>query len=246
MRLLYSPFHRFIHKVLITAHEAGFWDDITFIATSPFNNSAGEDQGDAYSIAALNPLDKVPTPVLDTGQVVYGSQAVVECLDSMNKTGTPLYPPAGPARWEAVTRRALSDTIFESTVQLVMEGWQPEDPQRIVLFEWVWPKFIRGLDELARYCAGGFAQFDIGQAVVLHAISYMACRAKFYDAKDPLYPDFDWFRGRPALKAWRDEAIERPSVKSHYNVDVSGADSAAYCHEHVAAILVLQHENVFR
>ena len=27
---------------------------------------------------------------LDSGQVVYGSQAVVECLDAMNKTGKPL------------------------------------------------------------------------------------------------------------------------------------------------------------
>jgi glutathione S-transferase len=93
MRLFYSPFHTFIHKVLVTAHEAELWDDITFVATYPFKNSQGEDQGNAYSIAALNPLDKVPTLALDDGQIVFGSQAVVECLDSMNKTDTPLYPP---------------------------------------------------------------------------------------------------------------------------------------------------------
>lgn len=246
MRLFYSPFHTFIHKVLVTAHEAGLWGEITFIATYPFKNRAGEDQGDAYSIAALNPLDKVPTLALDTGQVVYGSQAVAECLDSMNKTGVPLYPPAGPARWEAISRLALSDTIFETTVQLVMEGWQPAETQRLALFEWVWPKFIRGLDELERYCARGFAQFDIGQAAMLHAISYMDFRAKFYDAKDPLYPDFDCFDGRPALKAWWEEALERPSVRSHYNVDFSGDESAAYCQQHVAAVLALQQENGLR
>ena len=82
MKLFYSPFHTFVHKILVTAHEAGLWQDITFVPTFPFKNREGEDQDDAYSIAAINPLDKVPTLALDNGQVVFGSQAVVECLDS--------------------------------------------------------------------------------------------------------------------------------------------------------------------
>ena len=241
MRQFYSPFHTFIHKVLVTAHEAELWDDITFVATYPFKNSQGEDQGNAYSIAALNPLDKVPTLALDDGQIVFGSQAVVECLDSMNKTDTPLYPPQGPARWEALSRLALSDMIFETTVQLVMEGWQPEASQRIELFEWVWPKFIRGFDALEAYCKRGFNQFDIGQAAMLHAISYMEFRTKFYAAKDPLYPNFDCFDGRPHLQAWWETALQRPSVMAHYNLDFSGDDSAACCQEHVASVLALQH-----
>ena len=28
MRLFYSPFHAFMHKVLVTAHAAGRWDQI--------------------------------------------------------------------------------------------------------------------------------------------------------------------------------------------------------------------------
>lgn len=246
MRLFYSPFHTFIHKVLVTVHEAGLWDDISFVATYPFKNSAGEDQGDAYSIAALNPLNKVPTLALDNGQVVFGSQAVVECLDSMNKSGQPLYPAQGPQRWEAVSRLALCDTIFESTVQMVMEGWQPESQQRIALFEWLWPKFIRGLDQLEAYCKRGFDQFDIGQVAMLHAISYMDFRAKFYDAKDPVYPDFDCFDNRPNLQAWWSDSIQRPSVLSHYNVDFVGDDSARYCQDNVQAVIALQREHATR
>ena len=243
MRLFYSPFHTFIHKVLVTAHEAGLWDDITFVATYPFKNSEGEDQGDAYSIAALNPLNKVPTLALDDGQVVYGSQAVVECLDGLNKSGKPLYPAAGPDRWEAVTRLAMADTMFETTVQMVMEGWIEESKQRIALFEWIWPKIINGLDQLENYCARGFKQFDIGQAAMLHAISYMDFRAKFYDAKDPLYPDFDCFDGRPHLHQWWQQCLERPSVTSHYNVGFTGDDSAAFCQANVKAVLDLQKEH---
>ena len=44
MKLFYSPFHTFIHKVLVTAHEAGLWDQIEFVPTYPFKNRDGEDQ----------------------------------------------------------------------------------------------------------------------------------------------------------------------------------------------------------
>lgn len=80
VKLFYSPFHTFIHKVLVTIHEAGLWNDVTFVPTYPFKNRQGEDQGDAYSIAALNPLNKVPTLALDSGQVVYGSQVLLNAL----------------------------------------------------------------------------------------------------------------------------------------------------------------------
>ena len=54
MQLFYSPFHTFVHKVLVTAHECGHWGDLERIATFPFKNLNGEDQGDAYSLAAIN------------------------------------------------------------------------------------------------------------------------------------------------------------------------------------------------
>jgi len=65
MRLFYSPFHTFIHKVLVTTYEAGHWDDMIFVPTYPFKNRQGEDQDEKYTIEAINPLDKVPTLALD-------------------------------------------------------------------------------------------------------------------------------------------------------------------------------------
>lgn len=243
MRLFYSPFHSFVHKTLVTAHEAGLWDRITFVPTYPFRNRKGEEQGDLYSIAALNPLNKVPTLATETGRIIFGSQAIAEYLDSRSASGRSLYPPPGEARWDALTRLALADTMFESSVQLVMEGWQPQAQQRLSLFEWIWPKIIRGLDRLESACATGFSGFDIGQAAMLHAISYMDFRIRFYTAKDPLYPEFDVFGGRPALKAWYDRAVLRPSVQSHYQKDYEGDDSPAHCQRHVQAVLALQKEH---
>ena len=240
MKLFYSPFHSFIHKVLVTAHEGDLWKDITFVPCFPFKNREGEDQGDAYSIASLNPLDKVPTLALDDGQVIYGSQAVAECLDNMSQSGRHLYPASGPKRWEVVTRLALADTIFETTVQLAMEGWQPIEQQRIDFFKWIWPKIIRGCDSLEVSCKNGFDGFDIGQAAMLHAISYMDFKVNFYEAKDPLYPAFNCFENRPNLEAWWLDSIQRPSVTSHYNVDFQGDDSASFLQQQVKEVLEAQ------
>jgi glutathione S-transferase len=243
MKIFYSPFHTFIHKVLVTTHEAGLWDAVEFVPTYPFQNRAGEDQGNAYSIAALNPLDKVPTLALDDGTVVYGSQAMAECLDAMGTSGHRLFPPEGPARWDAITRLALADTMFETTVMMVMEGWQPEEQQRLEFFEWIWPKIIRGLDTLEARTRQGFESFDIGQAATLHALSYIRFRTEFYDAKDPIYPEFLWAEGRPNLKAWWDEAIQRPSVTCHYMKDFEGDDSPEFCQAKVQEVLAAQRAN---
>ncbi len=72
---------------------------------------------------------------------------------------------------------------------------------------------------------------------MLHAISYLDFRSKFYEAKDPLYPDFDCFENRPNLLAWWNDAIQRPSVTSHYNVDFAGDDSAEFCQRNVQEVL---------
>ncbi len=242
MKLFYSPFHTFIHKVLVSIHEAELWERTEFVATYPFKNRSGEDQGEAYSIAAINPLNKVPTLALDDGQVVYGSQAIVECVDSIG-SGPCLYPVAGTERWEALTRLALADTMFETTVMLVMEGWLPAEQQRLATYKWIWPKIISGLDRFEWYCEQGFERFDIGHAAMLHALSYMDFRAQFYGASDPVHPDFDCFDQRPHLRAWWQEACSRPSVVAHYNVDFSGDDSATHCQHHVREVLTLQGEH---
>lgn len=238
LTLFYSPFHTFIHKVLVTAHECGLWDDIDFVATFPFKNLEGEDQGDAYDISALNSLDKVPTLATETGQVIYGSQAICEFLDANSKARR-MYPPPGPGRWEALTRLATGDTIFETTVQMVAEQWQPKEQWNMRVFQSLWPKFIAALDRLDRE-ARGWRDFDVGHAALLHAISYLGFRAEFYEAKDPIHPNFNWRENRPALSDWFDEAITRPSVLAHYNRDFSGDTSAARCQEAVRRVLALQ------
>lgn len=241
MKLFYSPFHSFVHKSLVTAHECGLWDSIEFVPTFPFKNNAGEDQGDRYSIAALNPLNKVPTLALDDGSVIFGSQNIIEYMDSVSRAER-IYPQAGAARWEALTRLALADTMFEATVQMVMEGWYPPEQQHRRLFEWIWPKIVAGLDHLERDSARGFGRFDVGQVGMLQALSYIDFRASFYKAGDPVYPSFDWKVGRPHLTAWFDVTLQRPSVRSHYQRDYEGDKSAEHCQRKLQEVLAARRE----
>jgi glutathione S-transferase len=64
---------------------------------------------------------------------------------------------------------------------------------------------------------------------MLHAISYLGCRAEFYEAKDPVHPSYNWREGRPALAAWYETAVQRPSVTSHLNQPFEGDSSAEAC-----------------
>lgn len=239
MKLFYSPFHSFVHKVLVTAHECGHWDHLQRVATFPFKNNQGEDCGDAYDISVINPLDKVPTLVTDEGQAVFGSQAICEYLDSISR-GQRMYPEAGRKRWDALSRMSLCDTIFESTVQMVMEQWKPESQWNMGLFNWLWPKFNAGLDTLERSAERGWDDFDIGHASMLHAISYLGFRAEFYEARDPVYPHYNWRKSRPALTEWFETAIQRPSVRSHYNLPFEGDTSAEACQAALRECLALR------
>jgi glutathione S-transferase len=229
MKLFYSPIHGFIHKVLVVAHEAGVWDQLEFVPVYPVQ--------DGYSIAAINPLHKVPTLALEDGMVLYGSQTIVEFLDSRSTTGTRLYPAEGPARWDALRRLALADTLFEVTVVMSLE--RLEKPPREMVFKWNWPKVVRAVDQMEEDAAKGFDAFDIGQASALHGLSYLD-RQTIRGLHPPVPEDWNWRDGRPALSAWWEAAIQRPSVQSHFNKDYGGEDSAEYCQAKVADVLRVQ------
>lgn len=226
MKLFYSPIHGFIHKVLVVAHEAGLWDQIEFVPIYPMR--------DGYSIADINPLHKVPSLALSDGTVLYGSQTVVEYLDYMGKRK--LYPKPGAKRWDALRRLALADTVFEITVNMALE--KGESPIRPSVYTWYWPKVVRALDQMeidARNTKG----FDVGHAASLHALSYLN-RQLGKGLMPPVPKNYDWRKGRPALTAWWNKALERPSVKSHFNKDYKGTDTAEFAQAQVAEVLRAQ------
>ena len=237
MKLFYSPFHGFVHKSLVVIHESGLGDRVEYVPTFPFRNTAGEDVNRKYPMLEVNPLGKVPSLALDDGTVLYGSQSLVEYLDSLS-SGTRLFPEDGPRRWDALRRLALGDTVFELSVQMSIEGKIPAGEVRPGLYEWLQPKMQASFD-LMEQEAGDYGQFDIGHVGQLQGISYSS---RMYDgrADDPAFPTFSWREGRPALSAWYDEIITRPSIAGHLNQPYQGDMSPENHHRHVQELLQTQ------
>lgn len=236
VRLFYSPFHDFVHKVLVVIHEAGLTDRIETIPSFPFRNLDGEWVAGEYHIALLNPLGKVPFLALDDGTVLYSSQVVVEYLDSLSTV--PLYPPADAARFDALRRLALGDAVFEMAVQLSMEGWREPADRRDDLYAWLWPKIERSLDALEQEVED-WQKFDIGHVGLLQGISYLDAWAS--DRPDITgNPCVRWRMRWPQLAAWFSDAAQRSSVQSHYRVPYTGDTSARHHNTAVEAVLALR------
>jgi len=234
VRLFYSPFHDFAHKVLVVAHEAGLAGEIVTVPSFPFRNPDGEWVAGRYDTTPLNPLGKVPFLALDDGTVLYQSQVVVEYLDSLSR-GEPLYPAGGLARFDALRRLSLGDALFECAVQMSMECWREPAERRTALFEWLWPKVTRSFDVLEREAAD-WRRFDIGHAGLLQGVSYIDGWAGGRD-DIPGNPCGQWRSRWPGLAEWFAAACERPSVRSHYRRPYDGDTSPEQHRAAVEAVL---------
>lgn len=77
--------------------------------------------GDAEAIAAYNPLRRVPTLVLDDGEVLLETSAILDALDQHVGAGRALIAPAGPQRRAALRTCALASGLADKAVSLVYE-----------------------------------------------------------------------------------------------------------------------------
>lgn len=87
----------------------------------PFEHRPWSVFGDADKIAALNPLTRVPTLVLDDGEVLVDSATILDHLDEAVGPDRALHPRAGPARRESLRVAALASGIADKTVSLFYE-----------------------------------------------------------------------------------------------------------------------------
>ena len=94
-----SPFAR---KVRILARETGLAGRVEEIETAVSPVAPNED------LARENPLIKIPALVTDNGELLYDSAVICEYLDTLH-SGRKLFPAAGPQRFSALRRQALTD-----------------------------------------------------------------------------------------------------------------------------------------
>ena len=87
----------------------------------PFEHRPWSVFGDAEKVQKFNPLIRVPTLVLDNGEVLIESHSILDYLDSLAPTGQALFPAAEPARHQALKVAALATGLAEKAVSLFYE-----------------------------------------------------------------------------------------------------------------------------
>jgi glutathione S-transferase len=86
---------------------------------------------DADALAYLNPLRRVPTLVLDDGEVLIESAAILDALDEMAGPNRTLIAGGGAARRRTLKIAALATGLADKAVSLFYEGLLHTAPSQI-------------------------------------------------------------------------------------------------------------------
>jgi glutathione S-transferase len=143
--------------------------------------------GDADKIAPYNPLRRVPTLVLDDGEALIDSTAILDYLDELVGPEKAMIAARGPARRRQLRIIALATGLADKAVSLVYERVLRKEPAKI----WVdrCEAQIGGvLEVLEKERAGVITPYWFG-AHIGHADIAVACVLRFCgEAHSALFP----------------------------------------------------------
>lgn len=161
----------------------------------PFEHRPWSVFGDAEKIAPYNPLMRVPTLVLNTGEALIESQAILDALDQLAPPALAMMPAGGAERREAMKICALASGLADKAVSLFYEGAIHKRETQ------VWVDRCRSqiagcLRELERSRTTRTTPWWFGQAIG-HADVAVACVIRFLGDAHPGL--FDISEGWPML-----------------------------------------------
>lgn len=201
MKLFSASASPFVRKVRAVAMEAGLDDQIeqAVVATAPHKPDA--------SLAAVNPVKKIPTLVTDDGDALYDSGVITEYLNA--RSGHTLMPADGRARWTAKQQEALADGLMDAAVLIRYEtAVRPEDKRWDGWVDAQFGKIDAALDQMNADAGSLGDPADAGTS--LGAIS-TACALGYLDFR---FADRDWRPGRDALASWYAAYANRPAMRA--------------------------------
>jgi len=193
--LLSSPASPFVRTIRVLLLETG-QDDVaqTEVATTPIATDA--------SVAAANPVAKIPVLLRSDGPAIYDSRVIARYLNA--RAGAGLYPDAHI--WETLTLEATAHGVMEAAVSMVYEKRvRPEDMQYEPWIEAQWAKVARALDVVdARWMSHLAGPLDMSHIAMGCALGYLDFR----------HGDRDWRKGRDALTAWEAGFAARDAMRA--------------------------------
>ncbi len=162
---------------------------------------------DDTTISATNPLGKVPCLVMEGGDVIYDSRAIVEYLDTLSPVGR-LIPASGRERAEVRTWEALADGVLDAAILARLEAtWagRAEGERSQAWIDRQLGKVHDGLKAMSLglgdrpYCHG--IHLGLSDIAVGCALGWLEFR----------FPEIAWRNEYPNLGKLLDKLSQRPS-----------------------------------
>lgn len=101
----------FVRRVAVTLHHYHM----------PFERNTSSVFKDAAKVQKINPLTRVPALILQSGEVLIDSVAIIDSVDEMAGPARALVPPHGPERRKILQATALAHGAAEKAVQIGYE-----------------------------------------------------------------------------------------------------------------------------
>jgi glutathione S-transferase len=210
VKLYYSSRSPYVRFVMVAAYEVGLGDAIERLRTlvnieEPHRELLGD-----------NPLCKIPVLLLEDGTALYDSRVIAEYLDEQQ--GRKLLPAGGPERLVELRRQALGIGLIDLLLSWLIERNRPAEMQNGKFIDALKIKYETVLDELEQLAdVLASSPFRMGHVAIGTALSYSDFR----------FATLDWRAGRPALAAWHDFFVARPSYQADPFFDEIAAAAAA-------------------
>jgi glutathione S-transferase len=203
----------FVRRVAIALRHYGF----------SFEHKPWSVWAQAEEVAKHNPLRRVPVLVLDDGETLVESSAILDALDDLAPADRRLIASSGPARRRVLRLSALSTGLADKAVSLLYERvLRIENRRNAVWIERCEAQIRDTLAVLEQERAGGSAPFWLGS--LSHADIALACALRF---TREAHPRLLASQPIPHLVAHADRAEAMPLFQSavqplHVAIDSSG------------------------
>jgi glutathione S-transferase len=197
MKLTFSAASPFARKVRIAAIELGLIDKIELVPATVAPTQTSEEY------ARINPLKKLPALILDNGDVMVDSYVITEYLDELAGGGK-LIPASGPIRWRVKSDHSLIQGMLDS--MLLCRYEKMVRPQGLQWQAWAddhWNRAWKGMAHFEKQSEMLSRPLDISQIGLVCVLGYADFR----------FADCGWRKAYPALDAFHQKMLDRPSVK---------------------------------
>lgn len=204
LQLYWSSRSPYVRKVMVTAHELGLAGAIETVRVVVAMVKLSD------QVMSHNPLNKIPTLVLENGVALFDSPVICEYLDSIARPSR-LFP-SGPERWPALQMQALGDGMMDLVTQRL--GEQNRNVEK------------RSAEHLAAWTKKLFVAYDFAERQIAEVktgaamhIGHIAlgCALAHIDFR---FSEDNWRKGRPALASWYEKHAARPSMTATAYEDV--------------------------